>query len=172
MRPWATLPALLVICALAGCSTVPPATTPASASSKPGSPFGTNGATARPAPLPMPSLVVHAALSHVIPSTNQVCYTNKLTGIVACFTPKPPPPPYTGLMILFPCTTNATNHSVVQSSPDLKVWQDVPASAFGYSNYNAAMGTYLYGSAGQTIGLILPGWPPSNVPYYREQQRP
>ena len=100
----------------------------------------------------LPSLKPVPALTLVVVNTNEVCYTNALTGMVNCFAPQPPKPPIGGYLIPFQCITNASNHSVAQVTHDLKTWQDVPASAFGYSNYNPALGSYLFGWTNRVTG--------------------
>lgn len=112
---------------------------------------------------PMPSLSVRMA--SVVPNPTNgtvICLTNA-AGRVKCFTVQSNRP-YTGLFLLFPCVTSPSNHSVVQSSPDLKTWLDLPASAFGYSNYTSQW-TYMYGSTNQHIGLIVTNGSPAR--FYR-----
>jgi hypothetical protein len=71
--------------------------------------------------------------------------------------------PYTALAIPFMCVTNASNHSYVQSSPDLQHWTHIPAALFGYTNFNESNGTYLFGSSNQFLFLLIPNW--TNLPH-------
>ena len=103
----------------------------------------------------LPSLKPVPALTLVVVNTNEVCYTNAPTAaMVNCFAASSRPKPLHWRLpdISFQCITNASNHSVAQVTHDLKTWQDVPASAFGYSNYNPALGSYLFGWTNRVTG--------------------
>lgn len=124
---------------------------------------GLSNALIHPSP-PPPILPVMAPVMRLEASQpGQTCLTNAQTGATRCF-PVAPKVIYGGWLYLFPCTTNQWNHSVVQSSPDMQTWSDIPASAFGYSNYTSPY-TYLYGSSNAHIGLIITNDSPTR--FYR-----
>ena len=169
-------PALLAICALVGCrSTIqtPPAVTgPSQSLYARDWRYVTNSGP----PMP-PGLTVRASSVSVRPNlavppvyTNGqvVCLTSPL-GVVHCFTVTNSQT-IGGYLIPFACDTNSHDHSVGQVTYDLKTWQDIPASAFGWSNYNPTMGTYLWGSNGQSTWLEVTNR--TGMAFYREAIRP